>query len=153
MNSYRLLKLFKFSFSHAHLLLTLIVLLGVAGAEKLAEVPKFAYDEPAHPLGSVGASRTWSTKARMKAAQLPNEGKVRFVPDSDYHPTEPFLRGPNKGYLDKFGNEWVKGPSRTQGQPLEWNVQLSTSGQKMLGWASRDGEHINVSIDGRITHR
>ena len=24
---------------------------------------------------------------------------------------------------------------------------------KQLGWASRDGKHINVSLDGKITHK
>ena len=62
-----------------------------------------------------------------------NLGKVRLVPDPDYHYSEPILRGPNKGFVDKFGNEWVKGPSRTLGQPFEWDVQLSPLGQKQLG--------------------
>jgi len=65
----------------------------------------------------------------------------------------PLERGPNNGYLDKFGNEWVSGPSRTRDQPFEWDVQLSSLGKAKLGWASRDGKHINVSLDGKITHR
>lgn len=68
------------------------------------------------------------------------------------HP-EPLPRGPNKGYLDRFDNEWVKGPSRTQNEAFEWDVQLSSLGQKQLGWLSRDESHLNVSLDGRITHR
>ncbi|MBB71513.1 MAG: hypothetical protein CMF50_03865 [Legionellales bacterium] len=97
--------------------------------------------------------RKWTKKARIKAAQLPNEGKIRFVPDDRYQPSEPMRRGPNNGFLDKFGNEWIKGPSRTAGQAFEWDVQLSDLGRKQLGWASRDTLHINVSLDGRITHR
>ena len=92
-------------------------------------------------------------KARIKAADLPSSGKIRFVPDKDYHPSEPLLRGPNKGYLDRFGNEWIKGPSRTSGEPFEWDVQLSQLGRKQLGWLSRDDRHINISLSGRITHR
>ncbi|HFC8224401.1 TPA: polymorphic toxin type 17 domain-containing protein, partial [Neisseria meningitidis] len=24
---------------------------------------------------------------------------------------------------------------------------------EQLGWASRDGKHLNISIDGKITHK
>ncbi|WP_349826528.1 polymorphic toxin type 17 domain-containing protein [Brenneria populi] len=47
----------------------------------------------------------------------------------------------------------VKGPSRTQGQAFEWDVQLSERGKAQLGWANRDGKHLNVSLDGKITHK
>lgn len=50
-------------------------------------------------------------------------------------------------------NEWIKEPSRTSGQNFEWDVQLSFHGKKQLGWATRDESHLNVSLDGRITHR
>jgi len=56
------------------------------------------------------------------------------------------------GYVDKFGNVWQKGPSRTAGQHFEWDVQLSDRGRSMLGHLSRDGKHLNVSLDGKITH-
>lgn len=91
-------------------------------------------------------------KSRIKDAQLPNEGKIRFVPPDNYDPTIPLTRGPNKGFLDKFNNEWTKGPSRTLGESFEWDVQLSDLGKKQLGWASRDGNHLNVSLKGKLTH-
>ena len=109
--------------------------------------------EQAMPSGSVGSARVWTTKSRLKAAQLPNEGKVRYVPPKNYKPTEPLRRGPSGGYLDKFGNEWVRGVLRTQGHAFEWDVQLSNTGRQQLGWASRDESHLNISLDGRITHR
>lgn len=43
-------------------------------------------------------------------------------------------------FMDRFGNEWTKGPSRTAGEAFEWDVQL------------RDGGHWNVSLEGHITH-
>ena len=95
----------------------------------------------------------WTVKARLKAAQLPCEGRVRFVPRKNYLASMPLPKGVKGGYLDKFGNEWRKGPSRTSGEPFEWDVQLSELGRKKLGWASRDGEHVNVSLKGHITHR
>jgi filamentous hemagglutinin len=94
-----------------------------------------------------------SIKGRLKNAQLPTEGRIRFVPPNGYSPTNPLLRGPNGGYIDKFGNEWVRGPSRTPGEPFEWDVQLSQTGKNQLGWLSRDETHINVSLHGEITHR
>ena len=57
------------------------------------------------------------------------------------------------GYLDKYENIWTKGPSRTNGQPFEWDVQLSNTGKAQLGWATRDNSHLNVSLDGKFTHK
>ena len=79
-------------------------------------------------------------------------GRIRYVPPEGYDPSSPLPRGEGNGYIDRFGNEWVKGPSRTPGEPYEWDVQLSRQGKAQLGWLSRDGEHINVSLGGRVTH-
>tara|TARA_R110002110_G_scaffold415856_1_gene658400 strand:- start:42933 stop:50264 length:7332 start_codon:yes stop_codon:yes gene_type:complete len=95
----------------------------------------------------------WTTKSRIKEEELPIEGKVRFIPRKGYKPSMPLPKGPNNGVLDKFGNEWVKGPSRTHGEAFEWDVQLSRQGKQQLGWLSRDGNHLNVSLKGRVTHR
>jgi hypothetical protein len=105
------------------------------------------------PSESVGAGKVWSMKGRLKAAELPTTGKIRFVPRKGYEPSNPLARGPNNGFIDRFGNEWVRGPSRTQGQAFEWDVQLSRTGKQKIGWLTRDGSHANVSLDGRITHR
>lgn len=86
-----------------------------------------------------------------KDAQLPTEGKIRYVPPKNAGSSLP--RTASGGYVDKFGNVWVKGPSRTLGEPFEWDVQLLRTGKNMLGWLSRDGSHINVSLKGVITHR
>ncbi len=85
-----------------------------------------------------------------KKAQLPTEGKIRYVPPKNSPVSLP--RTSTGGYLDKFGNIWQKGPSRTVGELFEWDVQLSKRGQRILGWLSRDGKHINVSLKGRLTH-
>lgn len=87
----------------------------------------------------------------MKDAQLPTEGKIRYVPPEKWTTSQPLPRS-DGGYVDKFGNVWTKGPSRTEGQAFEWDVQLSKTGKNQLGWASRDGSHLNVSLDGEITH-
>jgi filamentous hemagglutinin len=34
------------------------------------------------------------------------------------------------------------------GEPFEWDIQLSNKGKKQLGWASKSGKHINVSLKG-----
>ena len=85
-----------------------------------------------------------------KKAQLPTEGKVRYVPPKGAGGNLP--RTAKGGYIDKFGNVWEKGPSRTFGEAFEWDVQLSKRGKQMLGWLSRDGKHLNVSLKGIITH-
>ena len=94
-----------------------------------------------------------SKKGAINAVGLPTKGRIRFVPPEDWNPTQPLPRGPNYGYVDRFDNEWVKGPSRTAGQPYEWDVQLSRTGRSQLGWLSRDGQHLNVSLDGHVTHK
>jgi hypothetical protein len=110
-------------------------------------------EEPFPSEDTARAPRTWTIKARLKAARLPTQGRIRFVPRENYDPSRPLERGPNHGFYDRFGNEWTKGPSRTPGEPFEWDVQLSDLGRLRLGWASRDGKHINVSLKGRLTHR
>jgi hypothetical protein len=111
-------------------------------------------DEPAfNPAGTAGSAQAWTNKARIKYVELPVSGKIRYVPPENYNPSNPLPRGPNNGYLDKFGNEWTKGPSRTVGQEFEWDVQLSRQGKSQLGWATRDGSHLNISLDGKITHK
>ncbi|MET9447688.1 polymorphic toxin type 17 domain-containing protein [Streptomyces cinerochromogenes] len=109
------------------------------------------------PLGlkceEVVAKPRTGVKGLIKDAQLPHTGRIRFVPDKRVSISAGLPRGPRKGYIDRFGNEWIKGPSRTAGQPFEWDVQLSKLGKAKLGWLSRDGSHLNVSLDGEITHK
>ncbi|WP_243207486.1 MULTISPECIES: hemagglutinin repeat-containing protein [unclassified Pantoea] len=115
--------------------------------------PAYIEEPPFNPSGTGGAAQPWSTKGRINYVQLPNEGKIRYIPPEGYSASQPLPRGPNKGYIDNFGNEWVKGPSRTAGQAFEWDVQLSRTGKAQLGWATRDGSHLNISLDGKVTHK
>jgi RHS repeat-associated protein len=85
-------------------------------------------------------------------ARLPQTGKIRFVPLKGWNPKQPLPRGPQDGYLDRFGNEWVKGGSRTPGQPHEWDVQLGGNATPGMRQLSSDGSHVNVSLDGKVTH-
>ena len=97
-----------------------------------------------------------SKRSLIKDKQLPTEGRIRYVPPENWNPANglPTTKvGGQIGYVDKFGNVWVKGPPRTAGQPFEWDVQLSNRGKSQIGWATRDGSHANVSLDGRITHK
>jgi RHS repeat-associated protein len=97
-----------------------------AGISKVAKVGKTACN--------------LSKRAKIKKAQLPQKGKIRYMPPKSWHPSENLPRGENNGFEDRFGNEWVKGPSRTQGQDFEWDVQRP------------DGTHWNISLDGKVTH-
>ena len=92
-----------------------------------------------------------SIKQRLKNARLPHKGKIRYVPRKGYYPVNPLPRGPNGGYVDRFNNEWGKPKGHIIGA-FHRDVQLSPTGQRQLGWASRTGKHINVSQDGRIVH-
>lgn len=122
--------------------------LGLSGGENAYAAPP-SFHSWIDPLG---LAPTTSRKGAIKAAGLPTTGRVRYVPPANWNPPAPLPRGRQNGYMDKFGNEWVRGPSRTCGEPYEWDVQLSNQGRAQLGWASRDNAHLNVSLGGHITH-
>ncbi len=96
-----------------------------------------------------------SKKGELKKVQLPTQGKIRYVPPKKWVPSQPLPKSGGKkgGYIDKFGNIWTPGPTRTAGESFEWDVQLSTTGKQKMGWLSRDGSHLNVSLKGKITHK
>lgn len=104
-------------------------------------------------------SDCWTIKSRMRAAGpgsefgLPSQGRIRYVPPKGYNPASPLPRGRSGGYIDRFGNEWTVGPSRTAGHPFEWDVQLSKQGKEKIGWLSRDDKHVNVDPFGEVTHK
>ncbi|EQB89250.1 hypothetical protein J2Z44_004291 [Clostridium punense] len=91
-------------------------------------------------------------KTIIKSKGLPTKGKIRYVPPKNWTTSQPLPRS-GAGFTDRFGNVWTKGPSRTAGQAFEWDVQLSKSGKSQLGHFSRDGSHLNISLDGKITHK
>jgi hypothetical protein len=96
-------------------------------------------------------------KGLLKKARLPIKGKLRYVPPKKLHVTEGLPQvvwhDRRRGFLDRFGNVWLKGESRTQGHDFEWDVQLSKQGKQQVGWMTRDNSHLNVSLDGRVTHK
>ncbi|WP_420388668.1 polymorphic toxin type 17 domain-containing protein [Roseivirga sp.] len=83
---------------------------------------------------------------------LTTRGKISFIPRPQDIKNGRLLKR-NGGYVDKFGNIWKKGPSRTGGEAFEWDVQLSNKGKEMIGWLSRDGKHVNISLNGVVTHK
>lgn len=101
--------------------------------------------------GAAGGAARVSVKAMLKNLKLPITGKIRFIPRATDKLSRNILRKEG-GLVDKFGNIWKKGPSRTSGEAFEWDVQLSAKGKAMLGHLSRDGKHLNVSLGGKITH-
>ena len=76
----------------------------------------------------------------LKDKNLPTNGDVKFEPPKNWNPSEPMQKGDQNGFLDRYGREWTKGPSRTEGEHFEWDVQL------------KDGTHLNVDWSGKITH-
>ncbi|WP_430968316.1 DUF6443 domain-containing protein [Spongiimicrobium sp. 2-473A-2-J] len=91
-----------------------------------------------------------SSRALVKNAGLPIKGKIRFIPrPSDIKNGR--LHKKDGGYVDKFGNIWKKPSGNIIGE-RHWDVQLSAKGKKQLGHLSNSGNHLNVSVDGRIVH-
>lgn len=89
--------------------------------------------------------------ARAQRQNLPTDGPVPFVPPDRWNPANP-RRGPNHGFMDAYGNEWTRGPSRTQGEAFEWDV-IPANRNSGLAAFSGDGSHVNVSLRGDVTHR
>lgn len=91
-------------------------------------------------------------EGRLSKANLPMEGEVVFLPPKNYFPSKQLVKGPKNGYLDDMKNEWVKGPSRTPGEPHEWDIQLSKKGLEYYNSVRKGRKHLNVSLKGKITH-
>ena len=102
-----------------------------------------------------------SISGRLKAAGLPTRGTYRFIPEEEYSLCNPLRIGSRGGYMDRFQNEWIKGPYH--GDPklscgYEWGVQLSSRGENK--WNIRNGassaqgggHYINVRPDGMKSH-
>jgi hypothetical protein len=101
-------------------------------------------------LGAAAATGRSGVKGLLKDAGLPHTGRIRFVPEP--HAANTGLRtAPQGGFVDRFGNVWQRPRGHIVGEP-HWDVQLSAEGRAKLGWASRSGNHLNVSNDGRIVH-
>ncbi|MDP8930013.1 MAG: polymorphic toxin type 17 domain-containing protein [Actinomycetota bacterium] len=81
---------------------------------------------------------------------LPTEGPVPFVPPERWDVKNPRTRpaqrrGEKRGIVDHYGNAWVWDPKKE-----EWDVQIQ--GSEKFKAFSRDGQHANISPDGRVTH-
>jgi len=90
--------------------------------------------------------------AGAKKWNLPTNGPVPFVPPKRWNPNNPAKTADGKGYIDAFGNEWRKGPSRTKGEAIEWDVIPKNKSGGLANF-SRDKSHVNVSMEGVVTHR
>ncbi len=130
---------------------------GLFKAIKKAAHNQSAYNEKTSIKGFNGLANKISMKGLIKKKRLPTKGKIRYVPPKKLHVSEGLPRVPmpdgSEGIVDRFGNIWTQGESRTKGQPFEWDVQLSEQGKRQLGWMTRDNTHLNVSLDGRVTHK
>lgn len=78
-------------------------------------------------------------KAIIKAKGLPTGGSFPFVPPKSWTSSQPLPRGPNKGYLDIDGAEWIPPRGQLLG-PRHWDVQKPGGG------------HRNVTQEGEIDH-
>lgn len=101
--------------------------------------------------GAEAAYKNTRFLSKAENLKLPTNGPVPFVPPARWDVTRP-AKGPNGGFMDNFGNEWVKGPTRTVGDSHEWDV-IPKNVNSGLANFSRDGSHVNVSLQGVITHR
>lgn len=96
---------------------------------------------------------------RIRKQNLPTGGTFVFEPPKNYKPGNPLpveREGNTKGFIDKYGNVWRRGPYHGRPGPdapaFEWDVQLSKAGQQMWGQYSRGKGYINVKPDGALSH-
>jgi Novel toxin 17 len=83
-------------------------------------------------------------------------GPYRFMPPKGYNPSQRLSKGTSGGLLDRFGNEWVRGPAHgvaaADGDLFEWDVQLSPRGILKWGHAAHKNQtYINVTRMGFIS--
>jgi len=119
------------------------------------EPPRLAAAPPMNGRGGSRGPRCPSNTPPtnpITVARLPDRGKIRFCPPKNWSPGQNLPKGPKGGFKDRFGNEWVKGPSRTNGEGHEWDVQIGPNCTRGMRWESKDGKHVNVSQNGEVTH-
>ncbi|MBH8593650.1 polymorphic toxin type 17 domain-containing protein [Paenactinomyces guangxiensis] len=83
-----------------------------------------------------GSAASTSIRGMIKKAKLPTSGPFRFIPEKGATKLKTKKMGGKTGYVDRFGNVWVKGPyhgDRRLGFDREWDVQLSPTGKTIGG--------------------
>lgn len=95
----------------------------------------------------------WLKRAK-EDFKLPTEGPVVFVPPKNWDPKRPkkaMAENGQIGYQDRYGNIWPFDPKKG-----EWDVQRPKgkrgASSPLVERLSKDGRHVNVGTDGRITH-
>jgi hypothetical protein len=85
-------------------------------------------------------------------AGLPTQGKMRYIPPKNWKGGTELPRTKTGGYIDKFGNAWEAGTTRTKVENIEWDVQPGKNMSPYLKPYSHGGTHINVSKKGKIIY-
>jgi hypothetical protein len=94
----------------------------------------------------------------IKKHELPYRGGlIRYIPPKNCNLSQglPTVQLPDNkpGFIDKFGNIWKAGRGITANEEFEWDVQLAKKNKnRMKSLAANDGNHVNVSLTGRVTH-
>lgn len=90
----------------------------------------------------------------IKKHQLPYRGgKMRYIPPKNCSLNQGLPTSQSNGFIDKFDNVWEKGRGITANEEFEWDVQLANKNKKrMKRLAAPDGNHVNVSLTGRVSH-
>jgi hypothetical protein len=99
----------------------------------------------AHGTSASEAERLATGDERLFQFHPPRDARRDRLPTNRH--------GSRSGFVDQWGNVWVMGRG-TRGESFEWDVQISSSAPAWMTRppVSRDGNHINVSPGGRITH-
>ncbi len=84
-------------------------------------------------------------------------GPYRFMPPRGHNPSHRLPKGLSGGFLDRFDNEWVRGPAHGKAAAdrdlFEWDVQLSPQGMFKWGHAAHPNQsYIDVTRMGFISH-
>lgn len=89
-----------------------------------------------------------STVGEGDHLRLPLTGGFRFpVPKDKSADLAALEVGPNGGYLDRFGSEWI--PYRANGRLAAWRSNLSERGHLRLASVSGGQDFVLVGVDGK----
>lgn len=76
----------------------------------------------------------------LRHHNLPTGGSFPFIPPKNWRPHQPLRKNSRGQFIDIKGRLWQKGPTRTEGEEWEWDVQLPNE------------DHLNIDWSGNITH-
>ena len=96
--------------------------------------------QPRQPLQRTPEDDEAARSRVLREHHLPVGGDFPFIPPKNWRAHQPLRKNRQGEYIDLKARRWRKGPTRTQTEAWEWDVQLT------------NGDHLNIDWEGNVTH-